>query len=242
VNRKVLYALFLINISPTFAQSPTEPMLPVQLVAIQHTQLSAELAAKIDLISVKEGERFTSGQVLVKFDCSIQQSYLEEARAVLSSAEKILKAHKRLLELNSTGTLDVEKASSEATVARAKVNSSKAVIAKCQILAPFAGRVVERKVQTHQYVQAGESLLEILDDSSLEAEFIVPSLWGTHLAIGTGVEVFVDETQKTYPGVILRTGARVEAVSHSLKVIATIKGHYPELMAGMSGKARIIKP
>lgn len=216
-----------------------DPMIPAQLVASQFTTLSAELPAKIDRIAVKEGERFKAGQVLVAFDCSIQKAALDEARAMLAAADKAKAAHKRLLELNSTGTLEVEKAIADAAVAGAKMNSAQAVLSKCAIPAPFSGRVAERKAQAHQYVQAGQALMDILDDSALEAEFIVPSAWAPKLKAGMGVEILVDETAKTYPARIARLGAKADPVSHSVKVIAEIKGDFPELMAGMTGKVRM---
>lgn len=216
-----------------------DPMIPAQLVASQFTTLSAELPAKIDRIAVKEGERFKAGQVLVAFDCSIQKAALDEARAMLAAADKAKAAHKRLLELNSTGTLEVEKAIADAAVAGAKMNSAQAVVSKCAIPAPFPGRVAERKAQAHQYVQAGQALMDILDDSALEAEFIVPSAWAPKLKAGMGVEILVDETAKAYPARIARLGAKADPVSHSVKVIAEIKGDSPELMAGMTGKVRM---
>lgn len=216
-----------------------DPLIPAQLVASQYTTLSAELPAKIDRMAVKEGDRFKAGQVLVAFDCSIQKAALDEARAVLAAADKVKVAHKRLLELKSTGSLEVEKAVADAAVAAAKANSAQAVLRKCAISAPFSGRVAERKAQAHQYVQAGQALLDILDDSALEAEFIVPSAWAPKLKSGVGVEILVDETGKTYPSKIARVGAKVDSVSHSVKVIAEIKGEVPELMAGMTGKVRI---
>lgn len=216
-----------------------ESVIPAQLVASQHTTLSAELPAKIDRIAVKEGERFKAGQVLVAFDCSIHKALLDEARAILSAADKAKAAHKRLLELNSTGSLEVDRAISDAAVAQAKVNSAQAVTNKCVIHAPFGGRVAEKKAQAHQYVQAGQALLEILDDSSLEVEFIISSNWVAKMQPGMGVEILVDETGKAYPAKIARVGAKVDSVSHSVKVIAEITGDAPDLMAGMTGKVRM---
>ena len=111
---------------------------PVQLVAVQFTTLSAELPGKIDRINVKEGERFKEGQQLVAFDCVIQRAQLDEAQAILGAAEKSKSVHKRLLKLNSAGMLETEKSASDAAVAQAKLNSARAVTTKCGI--PGSGR------------------------------------------------------------------------------------------------------
>jgi RND family efflux transporter MFP subunit len=216
--------------------------MPVQLVAVSYTTLSAELPAKIDRIAVKEGERFKDGQTLVAFDCSIQRAQLDEAQAVLAAAEKSKSVHKRLLELNSTGSLEAEKSISDAAVAQAKANSARAVTGKCAIAAPFSGRVVEQKARSHQYVQAGQPILDILDDTALDAEFIVPSGLVRSIKAGQVIQVAVEETRKTYPAKISRIGAKVDAVSHSVKVVAEIRGDYPDLMAGMVGRVQLAAP
>ena len=222
-----------------FPAAAQDAAVPVQLVAVQYTTLSAELPAKIDRISVKEGERFKEGQQLVAFDCVIQRAQLDEAQAVLGAAEKSKEVHKRLLELNSAGTLETQKASSDAAVAQAKLNSARAVTSKCGINAPFSGRVVEQKARAHQYIQAGQPILEILDDSALDAEFIVPSGWVGGIKPGKVLQVAVDETRKVYPAKVTRIGAKVDAVSHSVKVVAEVRGDYPELMAGMVGRVQM---
>ena len=100
----------------------------------------------------------------------------------------------------------------------------------------LAGRVAEQKVREQQYVQPGQPLLDILDDSVLELEFLVPSVWLRWLTVGGGFEVQIDETRKTYPARFIRIGARVDPVSQSVKVAATIDGIFPELIVGMSGR------
>ncbi|RAU21120.1 efflux transporter periplasmic adaptor subunit [Paramagnetospirillum kuznetsovii] len=225
-----------------FAARAQEAVIPVQLVAVQFTTLSAELPAKIDRITVKEGERFKEGQQLVAFDCVIQRAQVDESSTILAQAEKAKGVYKRLLELNSTGALEAEKSASDAAVAQAKLNSARAVASKCAVTAPFSGRVVEQKARAFQYVQVGQPILDILDDSALNAEFIAPSSVVNSLKTGAAVQIAVDETKKTYPAKIARIGAKVDAVSHSVKVTAEIRGDYPELMAGMTGRLHLGSP
>ncbi|PND66297.1 HlyD family efflux transporter periplasmic adaptor subunit, partial [Escherichia coli] len=83
----------------------------------------------------------------------------------------------RLAELNSVGQLDLDLSRSAVNKARAEIGANQAVMAKCSVGAPFAGRVAEQKVREQQFVQAGQPLLDIIDDSVLELEFLVPSRW-----------------------------------------------------------------
>ena len=207
-----------------------------QLVPKRFTTLSSEIAARIERLSVREGERFKEGQVLVGLDCALQRAALDEARATLAAAEKSRSVTKRMVELNSGGVLEADLAAAEAAKAQAKLQSAQVVLSKCAVTAPFPGRVVEQKVREHQYVQAGQPMLDILDDATLEVEFIAPSRALAWIKPGLAFEVRVDETEHAYQAKVTRIGAKVDPVSHSVKVVGEITGAFPALVAGMSGR------
>ncbi|MBF0339344.1 MAG: efflux RND transporter periplasmic adaptor subunit [Magnetococcales bacterium] len=213
-----------------------------QLVPRQFTTLSAEVAAKVEKLPFREGERFKKGDTLILLDCAIQKSQLEKARAVYNGAEKNLATNRRLLELKSVGALDLSLSESKAGESRAEVNVMSTTLNKCTVSATFSGRVVEQKVREQQFVQTGQPILEILDDQMLELELIVPSRWLAWLGQGTPFQVVIDETGRHYPVKVARVGARVDPVSQSVKVIGEVVGQFPELIAGMSGKAEITPP
>lgn len=213
-----------------------------QLLPRQFTTLAAEIGAKVNKLAVPEGGAFKAGQTLVNFDCSVQQAMLQKARAELNAAEATDKANQRLAELNSVGKLEVDLGRAGRQKAIAEVGAQQAVLGKCSIAAPFAGRVAEQKVREQQFVQPGQPLLDILDDSVLELEFLVPSAWLVWLRKGQTFEVEIDETGQRYPARFERIGARVDPVSQSVKVAAAIDGRFPELIAGMSGRVSVTPP
>lgn len=213
-----------------------------QLLPRRYTTLAAEIGAKINRLPVPEGGTFRQGQALIAFDCSIQSAQLQKAKASAAAAEKTWLANKRLLELNSIGQLELDAAEAEFAKNKADVDAMSAVLAKCNIAAPFSGRVAEQKVREQQYVQPGQAVLEIIDDSVLELEFIVPSKWLVWLRPGYSLQVKIDETAKDYPAKVKRIGATVDPVSQSVKVVATIDGTFRDLIAGMSGRVSLAAP
>jgi membrane fusion protein (multidrug efflux system) len=237
-------------VSSVAAQQQAAPLKPAlerqdiraQLAPRRFTTIAAEIGAKISRIGVVEGGRFKAGQTLVSLDCSLQQAQLQKAKAGLAAAERTFGANKRLSELNSVGKLELEVSEAEAAKARAEVSLMNVSLGKCNIGAPFSGRVVEQRVREQQFVQAGQPMLDILDDSVLELEFLVPSRWLAWLRTGHVFQVRIDETGKSYPAKIQRLGARVDPVSQSVKAVAAIDGSFPELIAGMSGKVAIVPP
>ena len=222
------------------ASSPN-PRVPGEVRALiaprQYTTLAAEIGARISRLPVPEGGEFSQGDVLIEFDCSIPEAQLRKAEASLVGAERTFQANLRLKEFNSVGKLELDVSLAEVDKNRAEVAQMAATLSKCRVSAPFSGRVAEQKVREQQFVQPGQALLDILDDNSLELEFIAPSRWLQWLKPGYRFRVRIDETGKTYPARVQRLGARVDPVSQSIKVIAGIDGRFPELLAGMSGRA-----
>ena len=213
-----------------------------QLLPRRYTTIAAEIGAKIKRLPVAEGGAFRAGQMLVSFDCSLQQVQLQKAQAELDGAQQTHRTNQRLAELNSVGQLELDLSKAAQGKARAEVGANQAMLAKCGIAAPYAGRVAEQKVREQQYVQPGQALLDILDDSVLELEFLVPSAWLGWLRIGNSFQVEIDETRKSYPAKFIRIGARVDPVSQSVKVAAAIDGRFSELVAGMSGRVKVTPP
>ncbi|CAK0770326.1 Biotin_lipoyl_2 domain-containing protein [Gammaproteobacteria bacterium] len=210
-----------------------------QLTPRRYTTLSSELGAKINQITVKEGEHFKAGQLLVKFDCALQVAQLNKARTQLQLARNTSEGNHRLNQMNAVGQVELKNSEAEVRKAQADVVYLQAMIEKCTIAAPFTGRVAEQKAREKQFIQAGQPLMDILDDSSLELEIMVPSRWLAWLKPGYSFKVQIDDTTKTYPVKLLRLGAKVDPVTQSIKATAVIDGYFPELIAGMSGNILI---
>lgn len=249
------YALALVHVAqaqpavqkPAPASAPaavavkSSPDIRAQLTPRRFAVLSAELGAKISRIHVREGERFRAGQPLVNFDCILQTAQLEKAKAQVFAAQGLYDGNQRLSKFNAIG--DVELRNSEAELLKAKAEQTvlQATVSKCHIAAPYEGRAGEWKAREQQFVQPGQPILEIVDDSVLELEFIVPTAWLQALRVGARFQVAIDDTRKTYPAKVLRIGAKADPVSQTTKVVAALEGSFPELMAGMSGKVQILE-
>ena len=124
---KLAMAVYLITATqPMQAQAAdanvTASEIRAQLTAKTSTTLSAEISAAVKQLSLREGDRFNKGDLLVVFDCSIQQAQLQKAEATINGATKTFEVNSRLSQLESVSNLDVE-------VARAKLGEAKADVA-----------------------------------------------------------------------------------------------------------------
>ncbi len=226
--------------SPTYAEPEANTAaneVRAQLTAKYSTVLSAEISAAIKQLTIREGERFKKGDLLVVFDCAIQQAQLQKAQATAEGATKTFEVNSRLSELESVGTLDVDLAKAKLGEAKADIALTQAALQKCRIQAPFSGRVVTLPAHEHQYMKVGDPILDIIDDSQLELKLIVPSGWLRKLKPGLAFQVHIDELDQDFPAQIDSIGASIDAVSQTVAVVAHVTGKHSELLTGMSGKA-----
>ncbi|MGD9158444.1 MAG: efflux RND transporter periplasmic adaptor subunit [Desulfobacteraceae bacterium] len=211
--------------------------LRAQLRPKSFTTLSSELAARIKKLDFHEGDSFKNGDILVELDCKVERARLLKARARLEVARKGVEVNKRLNDLESISIMEMEKSNAEMKEAEANITVMEAVIDECIIYAPFSGRISTLHAQKHQFVSIGQPLLEILDDTSLEVELLIPSRWLMWIKPGLEFHVKIDETGKEYSAKIVRIGASIDPISQSVKITGTIDDKEGNLLSGMSGHA-----
>jgi RND family efflux transporter MFP subunit len=230
-----------------FAADPVPPAAaPLQIRAklspVRYAVISAEVGAKVEKLPFAEGARFRAGEALVVFESAAYRAQADKARAQADSAERIVTAYRRLAEQGSVGQLELLSAEARAAEAKADKELTQVMLSKCTVSVPFAGRVGELRVREQQYVQSGQPLIEVIDDSTLELEFIATSASLAWLRIGQKFSVKIDETGKSYEAVLTRIGAKVDPVSQTIKLAASIQSGNAELLAGMSGTIDLKAP
>jgi RND family efflux transporter MFP subunit len=208
--------------------------------------LSAQLGGRIVELPVDDGESFAEGDLLVAFDCALEQARLAGAQAAREAAGHTLESNRRLAALESVGALELALARAEYAEAEAAVREARVMVEHCRLAAPFPGRVVEALVNEHESVAPGTELIEILDDRTLRVTLIAPSMWLAWLGPGDPFRFRIDETGAEVPARVTMIGARIDPASQSLPVHGELLAAPEEvpggLIAGMSGTAVFPEP
>ncbi len=205
---------------------------------VEKAVISSEIAAKINDLPFKSGDRFKKGDLLVGFNCSFYRADLASAEAAYQSKQNVFKNNKELLALNAMSEIDVSISESEMQVARADRTMRAIRVGQCKIKAPYHGRIIEIAVNEHETVPADKEILSILNDSELEIELIVPSNWLTWISIGEAFTFLIDETGKTFNAKVTKTGAVVDPVSQTIKLTGKFEEELNGVLSGMSGTAQ----
>ncbi len=210
----------------------------IQLVARQQATLSSEIAARIEKLPLRDGDAFQEGALLVQFDCALLEAQLHKAEAAAESALSALQVNKKLAEMNSISTLELDQSAAKVKETEAERSAMQVTVSKCSLKAPYNGRIAKLHADPHQYLTPGKPLMDILDTSTLEVRLIVPSRWLVWLKPGSRFTVQIEELGgRSYPAQVKRVGARIDPLSQTLSIAGEITGAYPELLPGMSGWA-----
>jgi RND family efflux transporter MFP subunit len=202
------------------------------------TILVAQMAGSIVTLNASLGSSITKGNTIVAFDCREGSAKLRMAEAEFASARETLQTKKRLRALDAAGDLEVSLAAAAADRTKAAIAVGRAQLSQCTITAPFSGRIVKVYVKPFQGVNTGTPIVEMISEGPLKIRLNVPSTLLRTLQVGTPLEVDIDETGKTYRAKVTAINARVDAVSQTVELEASIDSHPEELLAGMTGIAR----
>lgn len=219
------------------AQSFKEETIQTVLASPQNATISSPIRAKIAQLDLYNGDTFEAGQNLIRFDCSIEESQLGQARAKLEAAQATLEAREKLNELESISELDIKLGRAEKLSAEASVAEFTARVGQCDFKAPFKGRITERLANPHEFAESSQPLIRIASLERLQAQILVPSLWLSWLDVGSELTLKIMETNGSYPARIIRVGGEIDPVSQSIPVVAQMEQDHDELLPGMSGAA-----
>jgi RND family efflux transporter MFP subunit len=216
-------------------------------------QVVAQVSARLVKILRDEGSRVAHGEVLAALDDSDYRLSDDRAKAALATAEAN-RAHAmaekdRAESLLKTGGItdkdrlsaDVALQVAEASVSQAKAEESIAALqlSRCQITAPFDGRVAKRHADAGAMLASGVPLFTLVDDAVLEFRAAAPSTDWAKAKVGADVDVTADALPGYHArGRVARVVPLVDERSRSFDVVVEVPGNR-ELVGGLFARAAI---
>ena len=140
-----------------------------------------------------------------------------------------------LAELENISDPNLIASEAELNVARSEIRRVNSILKHCEIRAPFSGQLTEKHAESHEYVQEGAPLFEIIDISHLEVEMVIASKWLERFQIGETFQIRIDETDSLVDASVQRIIGSIDPVSQTIKVIGELKTQNSLLLPGMSG-------
>lgn len=210
------------------------------IVSLDRTTLSSEIAGEIIELSKYEGDSFKKDEVLIKIDCSIYRAQKRKIDVEKEIARLEVEKNKKLDSFGSIGTFDMQISQENLNKQKAESDIASINLSRCDVKAPFDGRVASKKVSKHQSIKPQDELLEIVSVDNLEAKVVVPSSWLLWLKKGMEFDLSIDETQKTVKAQITQIDSIVDPTSQTVSIRAKLIKPFENIIPGMSATAKFI--
>ena len=174
------------------------------LLSKKRANLAAENAGRI-LDVAEVGEHFQAGETIASFDETLLQQDLIEQQAEVAShharIQFLTREVQRLTELannNNAALSQLESIQADLSVAqsalagsRARVAHTREVLRRMQVVAPFAGVVVQRYAEVGEWLSKGDPIVRLVNTTDLEVTTSISEPVLSHVKSGDVLEIDV---------------------------------------------------
>ncbi|MFY4749287.1 efflux RND transporter periplasmic adaptor subunit [Aliarcobacter butzleri] len=207
------------------------------IVSLDKTIISSEIAGEIIELSKYEGDSFKKDETLIRIDCSVYKAQKRKIDVEKEISRLELEKNKKLDSFGSIGTFDIKISQENFNKQKAESDIAAINISRCDIKAPFDGKIASKKVSKYQSIKPQDELLEIVGLDNFEARVVVPSSWLVWLKKGTEFDLNIDETQQTVKAQIVQIDSIVDPTSQSISIRAKLIKPFENILSGMSATA-----
>ncbi|MDC7823867.1 efflux RND transporter periplasmic adaptor subunit [Pseudomonas sp. BLCC-B13] len=235
-----------ISVSAAVArEQPWQSRLPAigTLKAYQGVDLTAEVQGTVKEVLFQSGEKVTLGQPLMQLDSEVERAILATAEAVRALARVEYQRGQDLIKRQAISKSEFDRLNAELLKAEASVTQLKAELDKKRILAPFAGTIGIRQVDTGDYLSPGTSFATLQDLSRLYVDFFLPEQDYPQLAIGQSVRLSLAAYPgEVFSGEISALNPKVEETTRNVQVRAMLPNPDNKLLPGMFANLEVLLP
>ena len=147
---------------------------------------------RVQTLTVREGDRVKTGELLFTVDDDLQQADLAQVKASLTNAQQTL-ARASQLAKNGAGTQkDLDAAVAVMRDAQARLNSAQTRLERRSVLSPVSGTVQEVYYRHGEMVPADRPVLALLPPGNIKVRFFVPEAALPRIAYGDTVKIACD--------------------------------------------------
>jgi RND family efflux transporter MFP subunit len=212
---------------------------PAIFEATRHAVLSAERAGVLSRLAYEAGSAVKKGEIIAQVETG--ELALQKKRAQLSLKHLSVKLNNldRLSRKGLATTEEVAEARMQRDVIRTDIDIIKRQIANSYIRSPYPCVVVRRHMQPHEWVTAGQPVVEVVDPSELRAVANIPSASAVRLKKGDEHDFYVHDLDMTVTGDVQAVVPMVDELSNTTQVIWRVKETGDALLSGMKGEVLI---
>jgi len=154
--------------------------------------VSAEVAGRIERIGPKKGSDVRAGDLLIQLNADLVRPEFEIVKAQVERDQIEFDRMTNLVKENATTRRDLDNATTQLAISKARLDGIRARLDRTRILAPTGGVLNNLLVEEGEYVSPGDPLAEVVDTDTVKVVVEVPERDIAFFAVGEKAEVFVN--------------------------------------------------
>ena len=142
--------------------------------AMEYANLAFSLSGPLIRLNVDAGQQVVKGMEVAAIDPLVYQSEYESKRVIYLTAQSQLERNRRLLAMQAVSLQEYELSESAYIQAKTAYGIALRRLENTRLHAPFDGYVTQKYVENYQRVQAGETVVRLMNLDHLEIIFLLP--------------------------------------------------------------------
>ena len=212
---------------------------PVIFEATRRAVLSTERSGMLVTLKYDVGSRVKKGALIAKVDTGDLNLRKKRSEFALRHLNVKVKSLERLTQRGLATDEELADAKTEKDVVYTDIQIFKRQISKSQIFAPFSCVVVRRYMQRHEWVTAGQPVVEVVHLGELRAVANIPSRVAVSLKKGESHTFYVHDLNISVTGTVQAVVPEVDELSNTTQVLWEVGKTEKELLSGMKGEVRM---
>ena len=230
--------------------------LPANLIAKQNTQVASRILANVTSVNVRAGDMVEAGDVIAELDnqdlkAQVRQiaAQVEAVSAQLTQASLQLERNKTLREQGLISVNDLDAVQSAFDQLRAtklsyeqQLDQAKVTLTYSKIVAPIAGKVVDRIVEPGDLVNPGQAVVALYNPTSIQISSFIPESQAVNLTLGQQLYVELSSLNQIRLARVSEIVPLADSAARSFEVKLDLAGDNIDLtglMPGMYAKVGI---
>lgn len=213
------------------------------LQAVREVLLAPDTSGRVTAINFDAGQFVKEGTVLVQLYDAPEQADRAAAAAKADFAQLQLRRSQELAPTGAEPRELLEQRKAEAAQAVAAVRQLDARIQQKAIRAPFSGQIGIRRINSGQYLNAGDAIATLTQLDPLYVNFTLPQQDLPKLTPGAAVQVTVDAAPgRVFSAKVSTIEPRIDGETRNVAVQALLPNTDRLLKSGMYATARLALP
>lgn len=210
------------------------------ILANEEVEVRSEIAGRIILLNIKEGDAVKKGTVLFRINDDDLQARLRKLGFNKKLAEDNEARQKVLLQKEAISQREYDIAVNSVNTISADIEDLKAQILKTTVLAPFAGTIGFRYVSLGSYISPTTRIATLTNTNPAKIEFSIPAKYATAIRKGSIIEFITESEEKMYRGNVYAIDPKIDPLTRTVQIRALAPNPSGNLVPGAFAKVNLI--